>query len=239
MSKIYEALKRLEWERAAYHESQQGTPIAKMRVRGSGVWWTGGLAGCVVGFGIGIAAMAGTSPRWRAASPETAVTPPAPSPAVAATMPPVEAAVLPEPAVADAPPPEAIPIPEPPVAEPTASPAPFGAATVADQPSIVPEAAPATVPAMFAIQVGTFRNPANAARLAALLEAESHRVTIEAGPPDGALWVVRVGNYLDRREAEAARVRLARRGLPGLLVSARPEAESEDASRHARAAAGE
>jgi len=115
MSKIYEALKRLEWERAAYHESQQGTPIAKMRVRGSGVWWTGGLAGCVVGFGIGIAAMAGTSPRWRAASPETAVTPPAPSPAVAATMPPVEAAVLPEPAVANAPPPEAIPIPEPPV----------------------------------------------------------------------------------------------------------------------------
>jgi cell division protein FtsN len=236
MSKIYEALKRLEWERAAYRASQQGTPIAKTRIRGSRIWWTGGLAGCVVGFGIGIAAMAGT-PRWRAASPETAVTPPAPSPAVAATMP-AEAAALPQAVVADVRQPEAIPTPEPPVAEPAASPAPSppGAATVAEQPSIVPEAAPATVPAMFAIQVGTFRSPANAARLATLLEAESHRVTIEAGPPDGALWVVRVGNYLDRREAEAARTRLARRGLPGLLVSARPEAESEDASRHARAA---
>jgi cell division protein FtsN len=87
--------------------------------------------------------------------------------------------------------------------------------------------------------VGPFRDPANAARLAARLEAAAHRVTVEPSAWDASLWIVRIGGYRDRAQAEAVRAQLQRQGLAGLLVSTRPEREHDDASRHALVSAGE
>ena len=208
MSKIYEALKRLEWERAAYHAAKQGTPAARPSVRRSRAWCTGALAGCAVGFGMGIVAVAGTSSRWRPAAPPIARA----LPSAVSAPPSAEANV--RPAVApDAPPPAA---PEPPAQVPVPVPAakdasPPPAPVVSDPPRVVVEPkAAAPNPTPFSIQVGTFRDPANAARLAARLEAGAHRVTVEPSPWDDALWVVRIGGYRDRAQAEAVRARLER-----------------------------
>jgi cell division septation protein DedD len=232
MSKIYDALKRLEWERAAYHAGTQGARAGEGH--GSGAWWTGVLVGCVVGFGMGIVAMTATPARWQPDAPavvhalplvETPVPPPTPPPAAVD-------ATTPQPVVDAPPPPEATP------SAPAADVLPSAPAAVAVEPPsgvAEPEAA-APDPGTYSIQVGTFRDPANAARLAAQLEARAHRVTVEPSTPDG-LWVVRIGGYLERSEAEAVRVGLEREGLSGLRVSRRSPRESEDLLPHTHASA--
>jgi cell division septation protein DedD len=200
----------------------------------------GALAGCAVGFGIGIVAVAGTAPRWRPLpAPEAPVTARLLVPAVTAA-PPAEAAVrppvaveAPQPAAIQAPPPAETPMPAPAATDAPSPPPP--AAVVADPPPVVEPKAAAPNPTEFAIQVGTFRDPANAARLAARLEAGAHRVTVEPGAPDDSLWVVLVGSYPDRGQADAVRAGLEQQGLAGLLVSRRPEREHDDVSRQARA----
>jgi cell division septation protein DedD len=235
MSKIYEALQRLEWERAAYHAGKQGTPAAG--ARRSGAWWTGALVGCMVGFVMGIVAVIATPARWRAlAPPETTAVADVLPPAVAHASAPTDAPVAP-PVAAPTPPPAAVAAP-PPAAAPTADVPSPPTAAVEPQP-VIPEPEAALDPASYTIQVGTFRDPANAARLAARLEASAHRVKVErSGSADG-LWVVRIEGYADRSEAEAVRAGLEREGLAGLLVSNRSARESEDALRHSRAPVGD
>jgi hypothetical protein len=255
MSKIYEALKRLEWERTANHAGKQGTRPDE--ARGSGAWWTGALVGCVVGFGMGIVAMTATPARWQPlAPPET----PAVAPTVAHALPLAEAPALPpppSPAAVDTPAAPAVETPPPPAVEamlpaavetqlPSAEvavPAPPAdapsarAAVVVDAPADVPEpaAAPALTP--YTIQVASFRDPANAARLAARLEARAHRVTVEPDGSDDSLWVVRVGGYADRSEAETVRAGLELEGFSGLRVSKR--SPRDDSLRHTRASVGD
>ena len=194
MSKIYEALQRLEWERAEDRARKQEIPP-------SGGSWKGTLVGCVLGLGVGIIVSASISNRKA----------PAPLPA-----PPVAALALPSPP------------------EPVAT----AAVVVEEAPAEPTPVAAAAAGGPVAIQVGSFRNHENSARLAAQLRAEGYRVTIEPSRTDDRLWVVRVGDYPDRGAAEAARAALERLGVSGLLVSTSLERTFEDASRHARAQEG-
>ena len=238
MSKIYEALQRVGSERAEYQARAQ-----RMRAvvpSGSRDWWNGALVGCIVGLGIALVAIP-AMPTHRAplqppeaialvsAVTHTVLSPPEPrtAEAVVDEIPLTAPASEPEP-VATAPAPEPVataPEPEPVAAAPEPEP-------VAAAPEPV-----ATIPAPgpLGIQVGTFRNRENAARLAARLKAERYQVTIEPSRADETLWVVRVGDYSDRDPAELAKAGLARQGVPGIIVSKELKRDPEGGGRQARA----
>ena len=92
-----------------------------------------------------------------------------------------------------------------------AAPPPAPAGTIAT-------AAPAPTRGEFWVQVGAFANPQNAQRLGDRLIAERYPVTIRPGESRPALALVQVGAYPDRRQAEAARAELERKGLAAFVL---------------------
>ena len=64
----------------------------------------------------------------------------------------------------------------------------------------VVEKAPLPPPSLFAVRVGTFRNPDNARRTRDLMQAKFDQVSVQR---DGEFWRVLVGNTLDQAEAES------------------------------------
>jgi hypothetical protein len=87
-------------------------------------------------------------------------------------------------------------------------------------------AAPQTVTAGYAVQVGAFSNPTNAQRFSGDLERQGFP-TVTASHRSGAkpLLLVQVGPYPDRDTAKRAHERLDSHGVSGYLVAANTEAE--------------
>ncbi len=109
------------------------------------------------------------------------------------------------------------------------APAPIAPSATPDIPPVGPQSSPvppprkppstlAPTPAMgeFWVQVGAFNVPENAWRLAARLTAE--RYPAEVRPGEAARLVVRVGGYPDRRQAEAIRADLEKKGFTGFVL---------------------
>jgi len=83
-------------------------------------------------------------------------------------------------------------------------------------------AAPAPTKGEFWVQVGAFANPKNAQRLGDRLIAERYPVTIRPSESRPAIALVQVGAYPDRRQAEAARAELERKGLAAFVLRRKP-----------------
>ncbi len=111
------------------------------------------------------------------------------------------------------------------------APAPLAPSATAGIPQVGPQSSPApslpprepsrtSVPVPrtgeFWVQVGAFNVPENAWRLAARLTAD--RYPAEVRPGEAARLVVRVGGYPDRRQAEAIRADLAKKGFTGFVL---------------------
>lgn len=70
----------------------------------------------------------------------------------------------------------------------------------------------------FWVQVGAFESERNARGLAARLTREDYPVEVRRKAQAEIPWVVWVGGYGDRPQAEAARAALARKGVSGFVV---------------------
>ncbi|MEE4163965.1 MAG: SPOR domain-containing protein [Woeseiaceae bacterium] len=132
----------------------------------------------------------------------------------------------PEPTVTEPPPrqaslPEPVPNP-PPEAEPEARSAPETLPEPAvSSPESAPESEPATrsTTGMWAVQLGSFSNEANAERLAADLRQQGFAAFLSKLTTDqGELHRVRVGPQRDREAAETMLARLERAGQKGQVV---------------------
>ena len=124
------------------------------------------------------------------------VPPPAPSQAVKSEPP--------------APPTPSVPVPRA---------APQGAAAPAPAPAeriVTPTPTPAT--GEFWVQVGAFANSKNAERLSERLIAERYPVVMRPSESRADLVVVRVGAYPDRRQAEAIRAELTKKGFTSFVL---------------------
>ena len=129
------------------------------------------------------------------------------------------------PAVAESPAPE---VSETPAAEPAAPVAAAADEAPEDEASAVddePETPPAqarsnrSATGMWAVQLGSFSNQANAERLAAELRQQGFAAFLSRlETPNGELQRVRVGPQRDREAAEAMAVRLERAGQKGQVV---------------------
>ena len=111
------------------------------------------------------------------------------------------------------------PTPSVPVEAPRAL--PQGAAAPAPAPAPAERTVTSTpVPAKgeFWVQVGAFANPKNARRLGDRLTAEHYPVVIRPSESSAPLVVVRVGGYPDRRQAEAIRADLEKKGFAGFVL---------------------
>ena len=133
----------------------------------------------------------------------------------------------PEATVAEPPPrqvslPEPVPNPPPDDSEPEAQSAP---ATLPEPAASSPEPAPEREPAtrsttgMWAVQLGSFSNEANAERLAADLRQQGFAAFLSKTTTEqGELHRVRVGPHRDREAAETMLARLERAGQKGQVV---------------------
>ena len=133
----------------------------------------------------------------------------------------------PEATVAEPPPrqvslPEPVPNPPPDDSEPEAQSAP---ATLPEPAASSPEPAPEREPAtrsttgMWAVQLGSFSNEANAERLAADLRQQGFAAFLSKTTTEqGELHRVRVGPQRDREAAETMLARLERAGQKGQVV---------------------
>ena len=117
----------------------------------------------------------------------------------------------------------------PPQTAKSEAPAPLAPRASANIPQVGPQSSPAPPPreppgtsapapatGEFWVQVGAFNVPENARRLAARLTAE--RYPAEVRPGEAARLVVRVGGYPDRRQAEAIRADLEKKGFTGFVL---------------------
>lgn len=91
-----------------------------------------------------------------------------------------------------------------------------GAVSVADGTS--PQQAPALRDPGFWVQVGAFRDPQNAARLAGRLRAERYPALVSRGKSPVAPHVVWLGKYPTRKRAEAMLLGLERKGLSAFIL---------------------
>ena len=78
--------------------------------------------------------------------------------------------------------------------------------------------APTPFKGEFWVQVGAFANPNNAQRLSDRLTAEHYSVVVRPSESSTGLVVVRVGAYPDRRQAEAIRADLEKKGFAGFVL---------------------
>ena len=117
--------------------------------------------------------------------------------------------------------PSAPPAPSAPAEAPKAGiPSPAAPPSAPTQP--IATTAPAPTKGEFWVQVGAFANPKNAQRLGDRLIAERYPVTIRPSESRPAIALVQVGAYPDRRQAEAARAELERKGLAAFVLRRKP-----------------
>jgi len=149
------------------------------------------------------------------AQPESPAAAPKPAP-VAAPEPAPVAAPEPAPVAAPEPPPTIKPVVQPstkPKPPPPARPSPPSPVAKATPP---PAPKPAQRSNRYAVQVGSFRNHADADRLKASLAFIGVRARIEQ---TGSLHRVRIGPFSNRREAEAMRRRLQNNDFPAYTLT--------------------
>jgi cell division septation protein DedD len=231
MSRVYEALKRVEADREVAR-ARETAGLAVPRTSSPGFWWRGVLLGFAMGLGVAAIAIPllleperGASPSETSAparqvvSPLRAVVPRAAF--VEASLPPATQAREEDRAHEDVPiatttlanggEPSVdgvIPIAAAPRAQ--AEPEPVGPDT---------EPAPVRVAGTFWIQVGIFQDHDNATRLVTRLTDKRYPAMIIPGRSARGFWMVRVGTYPDRSAAEITRAALQREDFSGFVVT--------------------
>jgi cell division septation protein DedD len=160
----------------------------------------------------------GPSPQAkREASPEaiiSTVTAKPSGPAVVETGPPAVGAVATPPATA----PPVSP-PKAPVAKETKASPPSAAAKETKPAPPAVAAAPAShARKTFTVQIAAFKNAKQAGLLAERVKRDGYRADVRRIESSAVPWVVRVGGYTTREQAEAARDALARKGLRGFIL---------------------
>ena len=212
MSRVYEALKRVELEREHAPVEEIVAPRAGADAAdgaAADAWWRGAGCGFAAGLVVACAVLWGAVSIGRVARLESVTTQTArPMPdagsvhAASRTLAPdapdeIPAAVPPASTAAD------------PVASADVPPDP--------QPPSAPER-PARAQPSIMLQAGSFRDEGNAVRLAAALRASGYPVEIVRRDGDPATWNVHVGAWRDRRAAAAARAALERDGHATFVV---------------------
>jgi cell division septation protein DedD len=128
---------------------------------------------------------------------------------------------------------EAPPVAPPPAARPAAAP-PAALPKIAATPHLAPAPAPAPKirkPAVaavvteaaaakrtYSVQIAAFKTAQPAGRLAARVKRDGYPADLRRLESAAVLWVVRVGPYATRGQAEAARDALARKGFRGFVL---------------------
>lgn len=70
----------------------------------------------------------------------------------------------------------------------------------------------------FTVQIAAFKNARQAARLAQRVKRDGYPAAVRRIEAARVPWVVRVGDYASREQAESARDTLARKGFPGFIL---------------------
>jgi cell division septation protein DedD len=139
---------------------------------------------------------------------ETATPPPTPAATAKDTPPPA-------PAVASAPaaPTQDAP-PKAPVRAAPPAPTPVAPRSATHEKSTKPAASKRT----YSVQIAAFKNAKQADRLAARVKRDGYRADVQRVESSAVPWVVRVGGYASREQAESARDALARKGFRGFVL---------------------
>lgn len=169
-------------------------------------------------------------------SPESVISTVTAKPSVTADQPPADTAAQPATPAATAPatPPAAPKTAAPEVSTPTpaapAQVAPPKAPTRATPPAPTSVAAkspnhekPAKAPAAaskrtYSVQIAAFKDAKHANRLASRVKRDGYRADVRRIESSAVPWVVRVGGYSSREQAESARDALARKGFEGFVL---------------------
>ena len=70
----------------------------------------------------------------------------------------------------------------------------------------------------FSVQIAAFKNARQAGKLAARVKRDGYPADVRRVESSAVPWVVRVGGYTSREQAESARDALARKGLRGFIL---------------------
>jgi cell division protein FtsN len=70
----------------------------------------------------------------------------------------------------------------------------------------------------FTVQIAAFKDPKQASRLAARVKSDGYPADVRHIESAAVPWVVRVGTYATREQAEAARDALGRKGFRGFIL---------------------
>jgi cell division protein FtsN len=119
---------------------------------------------------------------------------------------------------------ETPPATPPPAAPPKSTAIPAAAPPAAIQPAAIQPAtiqkdAKPAAPAKrtFTVQIAAFKDPKQAGRLAARVRGDGYPADVRRVESAAVPWVVRVGTYSTREQAESARDALARKGFRGFI----------------------
>jgi cell division septation protein DedD len=106
--------------------------------------------------------------------------------------------------------------PAPPAATPSLPPARAVAPRTAkpDKPAVAAPAAKRT----FSVQIAAFKSAQQASRLAARVKRDGYPADVRRVESSAVPWVVRIGGYTSREQAESARDALARKGFRGFVI---------------------
>ena len=144
---------------------------------------------------------------------ETA-TPSATPAATAKATPPAAPAPAVAPAPAPAAPPQDAP-PKAPVRAAPPAPTPVAAKGTTDE---KPTKATAASKRTYSVQIAAFKDHKQANRLADRVKRDGYRADVRRVESSAVPWVVRVGGYASREQAESARDALARKGFRGFVI---------------------
>jgi cell division septation protein DedD len=81
-----------------------------------------------------------------------------------------------------------------------------------------PAAPPSESGRRFSIQIAAFKSAKPAGELAAKVKRSGYPADVRRVESAKVPWVVRVGSYKSREQAESARDALARKGFPGFIL---------------------
>jgi cell division septation protein DedD len=98
-----------------------------------------------------------------------------------------------------------------------APPAPTPVATKSTAPERPAKAAAASK-RTYSVQIAAFKDVKQAGRLADRVKRDGYRADVRRVESSAVPWVVRVGGYASREQAESARDALARKGFRGFVL---------------------
>ena len=104
------------------------------------------------------------------------------------------------------------------VASKAAAPGPTAAVAKSTKPDRPAVAARSESKRTFAVQIAAFKNVRQANRLAARVKRDGYPADVLRVESSAVPWVVRIGGYSSREQAESARDALARKGLRGFIL---------------------